>query len=358
MGYTIELQAFPVRAWSRQDTRCQCVGEGIPVVSNPYSPPCRLTAVSVTAGTREELDRADLEGKIVVLHGELTREPLMPRNFRFYTHTTHQDLVRLLEEKKPAALVTISPDRVHAVPVIIDGDVFIPSCTVAALNGEFLLSHAGETVTLDLGTASWMTQSANVIGRPSAKAPGASGTDGKIVLAAHFDTKYGTPGALDNAAGLAALLGLARVFRDRPATHDIEFVFFNGEECYCAPGESAYLDAGSCTRENTALGINIDGAGLQGCPSSISYYGCPGSLFEAAESIRSHFQGIEVVDPWPQGDHMIFFMQGIPCIAFSTKGDPGELGALIHTPADTHEVLDEGKIEQIVRFVVELVRRI
>jgi Zn-dependent M28 family amino/carboxypeptidase len=51
-----------------------------------------------------------------------------------------------------------------------------------------------------------------------------------IVIGAHYDSVPGTPGADDNATGVAALLELARAFAAQPARHPIRLVAFDLEE--------------------------------------------------------------------------------------------------------------------------------
>ena len=51
-----------------------------------------------------------------------------------------------------------------------------------------------------------------------------------LVLGAHYDTTYGTPGADDNASGVAALLELARRFQGKPGAAELRFVAFDSEE--------------------------------------------------------------------------------------------------------------------------------
>jgi len=51
-----------------------------------------------------------------------------------------------------------------------------------------------------------------------------------IVLGAHYDTVVGTPGADDNATGVAGLLELARLLKDQPVRHTLKFVAFPHEE--------------------------------------------------------------------------------------------------------------------------------
>lgn len=51
-----------------------------------------------------------------------------------------------------------------------------------------------------------------------------------IVLGAHYDSARGTPGANDNATGVAALLALARSFANSSPDRTLRFVFFANEE--------------------------------------------------------------------------------------------------------------------------------
>lgn len=51
-----------------------------------------------------------------------------------------------------------------------------------------------------------------------------------VVVGAHYDTAPGTPGADDNASGVAAALELARSFRGRRTGRTVRFVFFVNEE--------------------------------------------------------------------------------------------------------------------------------
>lgn len=63
-----------------------------------------------------------------------------------------------------------------------------------------------------------------------ATVPGAASSDPVLVVGAHYDTALGSPGADDNASGVAVLLELARVLRDDPAAASIRWVAFTLEE--------------------------------------------------------------------------------------------------------------------------------
>jgi len=63
-----------------------------------------------------------------------------------------------------------------------------------------------------------------------AEVPGAAGPSRGILVGAHYDTEPGTPGADDNASGVAVLIELAARIAARPASSRLRFAFFSLEE--------------------------------------------------------------------------------------------------------------------------------
>lgn len=59
---------------------------------------------------------------------------------------------------------------------------------------------------------------------------GASRAGENVVVGAHYDSALGTPGANDNAGGVAALLELARLLKSSKPFRTIRLVFFTNEE--------------------------------------------------------------------------------------------------------------------------------
>ena len=347
-GCRVERQAFPCTDWRVERASFRCGDDDLPVVANPYSPPCDIRSGVAPAGTTEELGALDAAGRIVVLHGELTAAPWMPKEFPFYTDEEARARALLVESKRPAAVVAVSPRTDHAVPVIIDGEFPIPSCTVTAETGALLLSHPDTVVELVLETAAEPARAANVIGRLGGDGP-------RLVLTAHLDTKHHTPGALDNATGLAVMLALAdHLAADPPCA--LEFVAFNGEEHHGAPGELAYIAAGRLDPGAIGLAINLDGIGLGGCPASLALFSCPPALEAVAREILAASPDLVRVDPWPAGDHMIFCMQGVPSMAVSSATSAGVIEAVIHTPTDTLDRVDALLVARTASAIEALVR--
>ncbi|MUG97592.1 M28 family peptidase [Scytonema sp. UIC 10036] len=73
-----------------------------------------------------------------------------------------------------------------------------------------------------------------------AERPGTSKEAGSILVAAHYDTVFFSPGADDNASGVAVVLELARLLGSRPTAKTLQLAFFDLEEAGLL-GSKAYV---------------------------------------------------------------------------------------------------------------------
>lgn len=109
-----------------------------------------------------------------------------------------------------------------------------------------------------------------------ARRPGTTRPESALVLGAHYDTVAFSPGADDNASGVAAVLEIARVFASVSVASTLEFVFFAGEEMGLL-GSRAYASAAA--EEHRALlgAISLDMIGFTSSalfPGPIVLSGC------------------------------------------------------------------------------------
>ena len=349
-GYAVERQSFDCIDWQVDGVELWAGDGPLPAAANPYSPATDVTARLAAVATLDELDQADLAGRIALLHGALTTEPLFPRNFPFFTVPEHQRVYDLLEEKGVLAVVCVSPSATRPAPIIEDGDFSLPSVTVAAGVGESLLATS-EAVRLRVRSRSQPGHAANVIGRLG------RATRDKLVLCAHFDTKPGTPGALDNAAGVAAVLELAARLPEGNPAHNLEVIFFNGEDHYASPGEVAYINGCGSEFGRIALVVNIDGLGLRDAPVTLAFFGVDEAWADGVRAAVAGRSGLSETKRWPQGDHMIFAMRGVPCLAVTSGGIHTLVDSVLHTPDDTLELLDPLRIASAVDFLASLLSR-
>lgn len=80
----------------------------------------------------------------------------------------------------------------------------------------------------------------------------------KIILSAHFDSAVNSPGANDNATGVACLLEAARVFSANKFENTIEIVFFTAEEEPAEDfGSRFYLQQLAPAEKENILGVFV-----------------------------------------------------------------------------------------------------
>lgn len=345
-GCAVARQPFTCLDWEPRGLEFRLGEETLPAAINPFSPSCQVVAPLVGAGNLAELAAADLAGNIAVLHGELTAEPLFPKHFPFFTVDAHVRIIEALEKGQPAAVIAISPHEQHPAPVVEDGDFALPSVTISASAGRKLLAGLGAAAELSIRSVVQPAAGANVVGRK------AGASERRAVICAHFDTKPGTPGALDNAAGVAAMLAVAQTLSARGLT--LEFVAFDGEDYYAAPGQVAYLRAAGDSLAAIDLVVNIDGAGLEGAGNTIALFDPPPALAEQIRSLRGRHPRIIETEPWPQGDHSIFWQRGVPAIAFTTAAAWDLVGDIIHTENDTVERVSVSNLAEVVAFIIDI----
>jgi Zn-dependent M28 family amino/carboxypeptidase len=105
-------------------------------------------------------------------------------------------------------------------------NVWRPTALVAAAGYiRKTLEEAGYAVSLQPFTSRGLT-----VNNLEAVLPGRIASDEIIVVGAHYDSVVGTPGANDNASGVAALLELARLLAGTALPRSARFVAFANEE--------------------------------------------------------------------------------------------------------------------------------
>lgn len=350
-GWGIDMTPFTCLDHRSGEAFLMCGDRSFDVQISPFSPGCEVTAGLKTVSTIEELADCDCRGKILLMKGPLCAEPLMPKNFIFYNPDHHKKIYALLEEKRPAAIVTATgeaPDLVGALypfPLIEDGDFDIPSvyCTDSA--GEEIVKNAGETCSLKIEAERILSTACNVIARKNPD------SDRKILICAHIDAKETTPGASDNASGTVVELLLAEMLAGYGGRLGIEMAALNGEDYYSVGGQMDYLRRYGEEIEKLVVAINIDDVGYVEGRMAYSLYGCPDEIVSNAEEVFDAYEGIMKGEPWYQGDHMIFVQKSTPAIAFTAERVAELMATVTHTPKDVPEIID---CEKLVKLALAL----
>lgn len=353
LGFQAETIPLACQTWRCGESHLEFDKARIPVNAGPFSPPTEGVFPACTAQTVAELERGQLTGSVVFLHGELAAEPLMPKEFPFYYPEEHKRIIDLLEHAQPAAVVTVTGKHpmcgLHPFPVFEDGAFTVPNAYVAddAPGIHGLLHGDGDRA---VGIAIDSSSAAVESRQPVFRLPGA---DPAIVVCAHVDTKYGTPGAIDNAAGVAAMFGAMERLQGAGRGCRVEFVPFNGEEYFGVAGQLAYLADREPTPENTQLVINLDGLGYRGSQNAFSCYNADDRLVGHTERAARRVPETVRGEEWIAGDHSIFAFAGIRCVAV-TSSTADEVFAITHTAADTTDLVDPVLIEAAAEFTATL----
>ena len=354
-GFEVRTSPFDCVEWEAGTVSLKVNEESWPAAVAPYSLPFDGVRELIAISTLEELEEADMTDRIVLLHGDIAREQVMPKNFVFYNPDHHKRLVSLLEKGQPAALVCSTGKNpgtagsVYPFPLFEDGDFDIPSVTMKDVDGERLLACVGFPARLSFESRRIPATGTNVIG-----SKGRTGLP-ELVLCAHIDAKKGTPGALDNATGVAILLGLAELLDDFGGEKRIEIVLFNGEDYYAVPGQMQYLAHLGNRIQEIGLVVNLDGAGHRDSTIAYSFYECPSSIRAIAE--KAFFDPSLFVegDAWVQGDHSMFVMAGCPAIAITSGNFAWLCQEITHTPLDAPALVDCSKLARTATALRALV---
>lgn len=344
-GLAIERQEIPCPDWVAQQTVLELNGESLEASANTFSPSCDLSGEIIPVCTLAELEAAQLSSKIPVFYGDLAQGELATKG-GIYISERDGRILQLLEERKPAGIITINPTLHARWRIIEDFDLDIPSVTVSALSGLKLLKNPRAVVRMKIVARRIPSSTANVIGRLPGEIPE------RIVFCAHYDSKVDTPGAYDNAAGVGVLLTLAQTLSGQKHRHTLEWIAFTGEEG-AGLGDMEYARNARGTGhgfDQVTAAINIDGVGpFTGTTTATSFVTSP-QLDALLDEKMKRFPGVIRVEPWPASDHYIFYSNGVPSIALTSKG----IKDIFHTLSDTIDWISAEKLVEAVQLVLDL----
>ncbi len=154
LGWKTSMSGFDAMDWKEEGAKLMSGEKTFKALPSPYSKGCDVRVPLISAGSLEELESLDAEEKVILLHGEIAREQLMPKNFVFYNPEHHRKTIALLEASHARALICATgrnPDLaggVYPFPLIEDGDFDIPSVYMTQEEGEKLLQCSGKDITL------------------------------------------------------------------------------------------------------------------------------------------------------------------------------------------------------------------
>ena len=85
-GWKTQSPGFDVIDWHDGGATLTAGDKNFNAKPSPYSLGCKIKAPLVCASSIDELLRSDVEGKLLLLHGEIAKEQIMPKKFVFYNN--------------------------------------------------------------------------------------------------------------------------------------------------------------------------------------------------------------------------------------------------------------------------------
>lgn len=230
--------------------------------------------------------------------------------------------------------------------------------------------------------AAGQTQARNIVG----EIQGAAAKGQIVIIGAHYDSVEGTPGANDNATGIAALLALARHFAKSHPQRTLRFVAFANEE---PPffhteqmGSLVYARGCAARHEKVVAMLSLETMGYYSDAPNTQHYPFPFSLLypstgnflafvgnassegltrEAVRTFRRAgklpAEGAAVADVVPGigwSDHWSFWRTGVPAVMV-TDTAPFRY-AQYHEATDTPDKLDFDRLARAVVGLSDVVR--
>lgn len=177
--------------------------------------------------------------------------------------------------------------------------------------------------------------------------PGADPTAPAVLLMAHYDSVPGSPGAADDAAGVSAMLEIARALQaGTPPARDVVFLFTDGEEVGLL-GARAFFDEHSLARR-IGFVINLEARGGSG--RTLMFQTGPDGAETIALFARSAVRPMAtslsqfIYERMPNDtDFTVPMEAGAPGLNFAFVGRPYDY----HSPTSTPGNLDRGSLQDL-----------
>lgn len=346
----VSLSPVSVTRWSRGETTLavtEPVNRSFPATALPFSASATHEAplVDVGYGTAEEVATAEVEGAVA-----LARTDSPPTADRFvhrmesYGHAVEAGAVGFVfRNHLPGQLPPTGSLRFNA-------EAPIPGVGVSAETGEWLADYAtqGGRVRLSVDATTDSGTSHNTVGTVGPD------TEDAVLLLAHHDAHDIGEGALDNACGVAVVVGATEILSASNLDCRVLVATVGAEETGLV-GSRALAESLS-TSKLTAV-VNVDGAGRHRTLRPFTHGSeAMESIVEEVTDCVDHPIELEP-EPQPYSDHWPFLRQGVPALQLHSVGEDVGRG-WGHTAADTRDKADPRTIRAHAMITALLVARL
>jgi len=331
-GVNTNIETFKVSSFVPKETKLEITKpiqrkiNCVPLMYSEVTPPDGIVGQLACANveTDAKLKPKDIANKIV-----LVRAP--PDHLLTYRETAEKVAkqgaagIILFSREGSATSFSLNPNEAS----------MVPSISISSEEGQNLLMQlaAGHEVIvkLQVTAAKAKVESCNIIGSIN----GATLPHEKIVLSAHQDSVINSPGANDDASGVAAVLELARIMAEKKPKRTLAFMIFGAEEPYpYYLGSWSYVQKHKDELTNIIGVLNFDmvgvGAKIDNRPCLKTTAICQGKKLKTIEWFEGYilqtgrelgyeFHLLEVLG---YSDQVPFLFNDVPAVQFRWMDDP------------------------------------
>jgi Zn-dependent M28 family amino/carboxypeptidase len=346
------LDEFEVQGWERGDSELRADGEtvaatGQSVIALPRSPAAEATGelVDLGHGLPEDFEDADLTGKVAMARSDVPDwyDRYLHRREKYY-HAVEAGAVAFVYRNHvegclpPTGSVGTEDSPIGAVPAV---------GVSAEAGARIARRHEGDDLTVAVDCATPTATSQNV------HAELGPDTDREVLVTAHVDSHDIAEGAMDNGAGTAMVVEVARALADREDDLDtrVHCIVYGAEEVGLI-GSSH--DAAERDHGDVEAVVNSDGV-VGGRTLSLYTHGFD-ALATAVEDVADRYDHPVETTPklGPHSDHWPYVQWGVPGYQVGSVSE-GEGRGWGHTAADTLEKLEVRNLREQAVLLTELV---
>ncbi|WP_232687886.1 M28 family peptidase [Halobacterium zhouii] len=340
------LDEFDIQGWERGDSAVETPAGDENCIALPRSPSGSVTApfVDLGYGLPSDFEETDVEGKVVMVASDVPNwyDRYLHRREKYY-HAVEAGAAGFVYRNHvegclpPTGSVGTSDDPIGDVPAI-----GVSKEVGARLARRWDGEELALSVSADIGDA--RSQNVHAVLGPD--------TDEEVLVTSHVDAHDIAEGAMDNGAGTAMVVEVARALAAREADLDtrVHFVCFGAEEVGLTGSE---YDAANRDRDAIRTVLNFDGV-VRGRTLRFLTHGFD-VLGDAATEVGDRFDHPVSVTPemGPHSDHWPYVEYGVPGyhVASETEGAGRGWG---HTHADTLDKLDVRDLREQAILLTEL----
>jgi Zn-dependent M28 family amino/carboxypeptidase len=338
------LEPFEVQGWVRGESTVDAGGERYESIALPRSPPGEATGefVDLGYGLPSDFEAADLAGKVVMCASNVPSwyDRFLHRREKYYHAVEAEAAAFVFRNHVEGCLAPTGSVGTDEAPI---GE--IPAVGVSKEVGTRLARRfEGESVAVSVDCETPEATSQNV------HADLGPDTDERVLVTSHVDSHDIAEGAMDNGAGTACVVEVAKALATREADLEtrVEFVCYGAEEVGLV-GSANHAAAA----EGVKAVLNLDGV-VRGRNLAAYTHGwdeLDDAIHAVADRLDHPFEAVPRLGP--HSDHWPYVERGIPGLhVYAETGDEGRGWG--HTRADTLDKLESRDLRESAIVLTEL----